>query len=320
MKSPILQSGCVSLTLERALRASSSSSVVRGELFLGSQCTFGCDDCQFVHFDYTTDMEPSQALKLVQTWAAGGAKEVRFNSVGETTLYPDLPMLIRAAKSGGIPRVRVATIGCVEMSKYVELLEAGVTHVDITMPECLPSGPSDAPIITVHETAAEIAKYCFVSLGLQLDGRLSWDLVGEIIGASEAGVQEIRLIDDGAAIALDLEDAGQRISKSVLEKHPHLAYRLGGVYKGDNVFGLAATAPRRCFIPLDDCTVFEDFHFPCALYALCGGKPIGKVGPNMHKERVLWSETHDCLTDSVCIAHCLDIYQQYNSCCSQLQP
>jgi hypothetical protein len=43
------------------------------------------------------------------------------------------------------------------------------------------------------------------------------------------------------------------------------------------------------------------------------GKPIGKVGPNIRKERFDWLKNHNCFEDPICKKNCLDVCVAFNN-------
>ena len=42
------------------------------------------------------------------------------------------------------------------------------------------------------------------------------------------------------------------------------------------------------------------------------GDPIGEVGPDMRKARVLWAKDHDIQVDTICKKNCLDVCIAFN--------
>jgi hypothetical protein len=59
--------------------------------------------------------------------------------------------------------------------------------------------------------------------------------------------------------------------------------------------------------------VLGDDHYPCIIYLREGGRPIGKVGPNMRQERSAWCDRHDAHKDPICSKNCLDVCVDYNN-------
>jgi len=68
-----------------------------------------------------------------------------------------------------------------------------------------------------------------------------------------------------------------------------------------------------CGLMLDDSVIAGDYHFPCVIYMCEKGEPVGKVGPNMRKERKEWVEKHNCYEDKICRENCLDVCISYNN-------
>lgn len=53
--------------------------------------------------------------------------------------------------------------------------------------------------------------------------------------------------------------------------------------------------------------------YSCIIALREGAKPIGKVGPNMRKERFDWFKNHDTYNDPICKKNCLDVCRDYNN-------
>ena len=68
----------------------------------------------------------------------------------------------------------------------------------------------------------------------------------------------------------------------------------------------------RCPLVMDDMAIAGEYHFPCIIYFREQGDPIGKVGPNMRRERVEWWKKHDTYKDKICKGNCLDVCIDYN--------
>jgi len=90
-------------TLEdgRAKNTSISSPLWRCELLLTSRCNFKCPYCRGVKDDFSGDLSLGDAKHVVDLWADGGLRNVRFSG-GEPTVWKPLPELIKytASKMG----------------------------------------------------------------------------------------------------------------------------------------------------------------------------------------------------------------------------
>lgn len=112
----------------------------------------------------------------------------------------------------------------------------------------------------------------------------------------------------------------EEISDDILNVHPILKYRVNHFKKGINVRGISDTDTDKCAIVIDDSIIAGQYHFPCVIYMREGGKPIGKMGPDMRKERFDWFKNHNCKEDEICKEQCLDVCRHYNNRVKELQP
>jgi hypothetical protein len=83
--------------------------------------------------------------------------------------------------------------------------------------------------------------------------------------------------------------------------------------------GIQDTDCFRCWLPLDAIVVCGDYHFPCVIYMREKGEPIGKIGPNMRKERLAWAKQHNTHCDPICQANCLDVCIDHNNYIAELE-
>jgi len=103
------------------------------------------------------------------------------------------------------------------------------------------------------------------------------------------------------------------VEQEILDAHPILAYRIKHFTEGINVRGILDSDSTKCAIVLDDSVIGGEMHFPCVIYMREKGKAIGKVGPNMRRERVEWFKNHNSHNDKICKANCLDVCISYNN-------
>ena len=103
------------------------------------------------------------------------------------------------------------------------------------------------------------------------------------------------------------------LDQKLLDKYPILKYRINHFKNGIDVRGIKDTDSNRCALVLDDSVIAGNFHFSCVINMREGGEPIGKVGPNMRKERSEWFENHNTYEDPICKKSCLDVCISYNN-------
>jgi hypothetical protein len=161
----------------------------------------------------------------------------------------------------------------------------------------------------VVENIAAISKLCYVTVGIVVtDGNVG-ELDKIIRYAHSLGVSDIRVI----SAAQENDSVKLTIDESLVDEHPILRYRLNNLKNGRGVRGLRETDTHRCHLALDDMAVVGDKHFPCVIYMREQGNPIGKVGPDMRKEREEWVRNTDTFRDPICSRNCLDVCIDYNN-------
>jgi len=132
-----------------------------------------------------------------------------------------------------------------------------------------------------------------------------------VIFADTLGVSDIRVIP--SAQYNRLLEVLQNIPEEILSKHPILKYRVNNIRSGRNVRGLTNKDSKHCWLAMDDMAVAGNYHFPCIIWLREQGDPIGRVGPNIRKERYDWVIRHDCFKDPICRKNCLDVCKDYSN-------
>jgi hypothetical protein len=69
----------------------------------------------------------------------------------------------------------------------------------------------------------------------------------------------------------------------------------------------------RCYLALDDVTIKGGLHYPCAVYLREGGIAVGRVGPDMMRDRESWFKWHNSLNDPICCKFCMDFKCDFNN-------
>lgn len=308
--------GFYTLYDERAKNASAHSRMMRCEVLLTDGCNFRCPYCRGLREDCMGTLSLDEAQNIVHLWAIDGLKSIRFSG-GEPTVYPWLLELVTYTKGCGVENIAISTNGSADLEYYMELIEAGVNDMSISLDACcaadgeVMAGGIEGAWEKVVANIKEIAKHCYVSLGMVFVED-TVDTVNDVVRfGSDLGVADIRVIT-----AAQFDEAMTQlihIDQDLLDKHPILAYRVNNFKNNRNVRGISETDAHKCAIVLDDSAVAGDSHFPCIIYLREGGDPIGKVGINMRKEREEWFNTHDSYTDPICKKNCLDVCIDYNN-------
>jgi molybdenum cofactor biosynthesis enzyme MoaA len=307
--------GFYTLSDERARQASASSPLMRCELILTDRCNFKCPHCRGLQDDIAGTLTLDRAKEIVSLWAAEGLKNVRFSG-GEPLVYPGLLELVQFTKSLGVERIAISTNGSAPRKRYLELLEAGVNDISISLDACCAAygdkmaGVSGAWGLVV-DNIQELSKLTYVTLGIVVTEETVAQLSETIHFAASLNPSDVRIIS--AAQFDQLLEAAKTLPKELLSRYPILRYRVANLEKGRNVRGLVDTDSHRCGLCLDDMAIAGGKHFPCIIYMREQGEAIGEVGPNMRAEREAWFRDHDTHQDGICKKNCLDVCIDYNN-------
>lgn len=309
--------GFYTLCDERCENLSADSPMWRCEMILTERCNFKCPYCRGLRDDCKGDMPYGDAIDVLNQWISQGLKNVRFSG-GEPTVYPKLIDLVKHCVSHNV-RVAISTNGAASRDYYQKLVDAGVTDFSISLDACCSAdggrmaGTSETVWERVVSNIRYLAKLVYVTVGVVLTEDNVDKLCGIVKFAHDLGVADIRIISAAQFNRVLVE--AEKIPKEILDSHPILKYRVENMLAGRNVRGLEYYDNNRCFLPIDDSVVCGGFHFPCVIYMREKGEPIGKVGPNMRAERILWALKHDTHNDPICRKNCLDVCIDHNNKC-----
>jgi len=267
-------------------------------------------------------MDYHEAKDIIRLWAKDKLEAVRFSG-GEPTLWPYLAKLCRFAQLSGITYIAVSTNGSAKLELYKHLILNGVNDFSISLDACcaedgdkMAGGVKGAWDTTVANIKA-LAKMTYVTVGVVLTEQNAPKINDIVVFADSLGVSDIRIIP-AAQVSNTLSNLD--IDPELLAKYPILLYRFRNLCLGRNVRGIGTYDSYRCGLALDDMAVNKGLHFPCIIYLREGGKPIGKVGPEMRAERKRWFEQHDTHMDPICSKNCLDVCVDYNNKFMELNP
>jgi len=311
--------GFYTLSDSRAAHASIRSPLWRCELILTDKCNFKCPYCRGVAPQLCGTMSESQSLKTIDTWLDDSLQNIRFSG-GEPTLYPWLLRLVKHCQS--VRRIAISTNGSARFGLYYDLIEMGVNDISVSLDACCAAtGDQMAGNVLgawkrTTDNIKELARLIYVTVGIVLTDVNIGQCRDTIMFASEVlGVADIRIIP-----AAQDSNSLQKIilPKSVTNRHPILKYRIERALRGESIRGISDIDNNRCPLVFDDMAVIGDFHYPCIIYLREQGRPIGKVGSNMRRERATWNDCHDTHKDSICRNNCLDVCIAYNNAVQRL--
>lgn len=300
--------GFYTLKDERVKSSSETTQLYRCELILTSACNFSCPYCRGIKDKKSLSYD--EALRIINLWCNDNLKNVRFSG-GEPTLWKRLSELVNYCKRRGVERIAISTNGYAERKLYDELLEAGVNDFSISLDACCAStGDMMAGNIKdswkkVIENIEYLAKKTYVTVGIVLTENNIDEFKDTVILADKLGVADIRVISS----AQWNKNLIVELPEDVINRHPILKYRLNR----NKIRGISVTDNHECPLVLDDMAVVNGYHYPCIIYLREGGKPIGKVGSKMRKERKQWFDNHDVFKDEICNKNCLDVCVQFNN-------
>lgn len=313
--------GFYSLSDERAKNSSINSQMKRCEMIITEYCNFNCAYCRGLSSEIYGDrkfkmLSLDEIKQNIDYWCQNKPLEnIRFSG-GEPTLHPKIKEIISYSKEKGIQRIAISSNGSSKWELYEELVKLGANDFSISLDACCAEdgdkmaggikGSFDKVIHTIHE----LSKITYVTVGIVLTPENVQQTINTINFADSLGVSDIRVIS--AAQWNQPIEYLDNIDKELLEKYPILKYRVNQFRNGLNVRGLKEGDSHKCGLMVDDSIIAGDFHYQCVIHMREGGKPIGKVGPNMRKERCDFVENFDPHTDSICVKNCLDVCRDYN--------
>lgn len=306
--------GFYTLSDKRAEELSLSSPLYRCEMILTDRCNFKCPYCRGLRDDLKGDIDYNQATKTIKLWSKEGLKNIRFSG-GEPTLYKKLNDLVKLCKDQGIERIAISTNGSASLNLYNSLVENGVNDFSISLDACC---SSTGDIMTgvknkwnkVIENIKELSKKTYVTVGMVFTEQNINKCIESILFARSLGVSDVRVIPSA-----QYNKALNKLSylPDILNKYPILKYRVNNVKNNRHVRGILKEDTNKCYIVLDDMAASQDKHFPCIIYLREKGNPIGKIGPNMRRERYEWFKNHNTKKDIICKENCLECLCHHNN-------
>jgi MoaA/NifB/PqqE/SkfB family radical SAM enzyme len=304
--------GFYTLTDKRAMHASESSPIWRGEIIVTGRCNFNCGYCRRLP---PKDMDNDLVMDVIEQWLAEGLKNIRFSG-GEPTLYQHLPLLVHKCQQGGVERIGISSNGSSPFHIYERLIQEGVNDIAISLDACYPSLADSIARVNnqwekVIQNIRRLSKLTYITTSIVLSNE-NVGQANEIISfAKDLGVADIRFVtaSHDEQLILKIQD----IPIEILDKYPILIYRLKNLKVGRQIRGLLSTDSHKCYLVLDDNVVAGKWHYPCGVYLREGGLPIGEINSCMRRQRIDWLIAKDTHTDEICRQFCSDIYADYNN-------
>ena len=314
--------GFYTLEDNRAKHVNSNSPMWRCEIILTEYCNFHCPYCRGLDKKIygnrkIKQLSLTEVKNIIDIWCENKPlKNIRFSG-GEPTLHPDIKKIVKYAKKKGIERIAISSNGSNDIALYKELIKLGVNDFSISLDACCAkdgdkmSGEIIGSFNKVIENIKIISKLTYVSVGVVFTHANIEKCIDTIRFADGLGVADIRIISsaqwNGSIPRL------KEIENKILDKHPILKYRVNNFIKGRNIRGIKKSDSNKCYLMIDDSIVAGDYHFPCVIYMREKGRPVGKVSKNMRRDRIKFSEKHNCYKDKICRKNCLDVCVDYNN-------
>ncbi len=305
--------GFYTLSDVRARNVSWDSDLQRCELILTDRCNFKCAYCRGIKKDLRGDITLSQAKFVVDTWASGNLRNIRFSG-GEPTLWPNLLELVKYTKSKScIQRIALSTNGSSNLDFYKSLHKAGVNDFSISLDACCSSmankmAGANAEFDHISMVISELSKITYVTVGVVVDKRNNSELKSIIKYATSLGVDDIRIIPSA--------QSNHKLDVSIPTKFPILKYRLRNINCDVHVRGIKSSSCDKCHLVKDDMVVLHGEHFPCVIYMREQGGSIGSVYnkslEEIKEERRQWFRSHNTHVDPICKKNCLDVCIEHN--------
>ncbi len=270
---------------------------------------------------------------------AGRAIEHLHLTGGEAALVPGVVEMVAMAKRRGIAHLSMTSNGTAPPSRYVALVEAGLTELRLSLDA---RDPEAGARLTGRKEAWAKAVESFLLVAATRDAGADVRLIANaVVGrANREGVVElVRFLlslgpDDVKLITeVDARDeladfpalptvmAGLRALLATYPPHalPLLRRKVGTVFAADAI-GLEAQAPGaarpdRCYVPLTERTVDGVGVYPCSVYLREGGAPLARLSdpPEVQEAQTqAWVRTHACRSDALCLRYCLHCTRGFN--------
>jgi len=292
----------------------------RCELILTDRCNLRCPYCRGLKDQYRGDLPFDQAERVVSIWLRNGLRNVRFSG-GEPTLWPGLTRLVRMCRNGGVEHIAISTNGTAKLTRYLDLIEAGVNDFSISLDAgCCATGEQMTGGVRdswqeARDTIASLSWRTYVTVGMVFTEQ-NYDAAAEAIeyvdGLHPADIRIIPSAQYNRALK------NLALPADMLDRYPILRYRINNINQGRHVRGIRKLDSHRCHLALDDMAVVGHKHYPCIIYLREQGAPIGAFDEDVRERRQEWYRQHDTHQDPICRQNFLDVCIDYNNRVEQL--
>lgn len=333
--------------LEAPERVDSSTPLHRLTVFLTYGCNLACPYCKtiarseeelrrFPHKRRSYDVPAFEAL--LDGHRDTPLRHLHFTG-GEAATVPHLAQMVRRAKERGVEAVSLTSNGTLAPRLYLELVEAGLDELRISLDT---HDPSQGERLTQRPGAFAAAVRTLEALATARRAGTRFTLiVNTVVGLeNRARLPEIlrfllRFAPDDVKLITEVDQRGHLADfpgaeqvraglEAILAQAPEgalplLRRKVRTVFAPDAI-GLEGVRPRedgdwRCYIPLTERTMDRTSYYPCSVYLREGGRPLGPLTdpPEVQRARAAtFVREGRCLEDPICRRYCLHCTREFN--------
>ena len=319
----------------------------RVTLFLSYACNLRCPYCKTIARS-PAELESLPQKQLTYTLAEFGrlldklgktVEHLHFTG-GEASIVPGVVEMVAEAKRRGVPHLSMTTNGTVSPTRYVELVQAGLTELRVSidardaalgarMTGSARAWSKSIEAVKAVAAAREAGANVRLLANTVVGNANRADLAGIVKYLLSLGPDDVKLITDvdardglpdfpeyGAVMA----ELRGLVASLPAGRYPLLRRKLNTVFAKDSI-GLEPTAASRdgkswrCYIPLTERTVDGLSYYPCSVYLRESGAPIGALSDSPEEQRkksATWVRENDCRTDPICQRYCLHCTRVFN--------
>ena len=265
------------------------------EIAITGKCNFSCKYCNRFNADVDINLLNEYLTKITQF------KHIQITG-GEPTVHPDFFKIMKVCRAKTV-KLGLSTNGTFGIDNYLkceaDMFSISLDDYDL---DILKSRGYKNPE-SIIETIKTLSKTHYVNVGLVIDS-LNVDRIESIIDyIIELGVNDIKL-------STSTKDQLIPTFTKSYEQYPILNYR---VNRFKNNLQMRGNPCKTCGICQNDVTIVGDKHYPCLVYFREKGEAIGTISDTMMEDRDNWSKSHDCMTDPICKAFCMDFKCEFNN-------
>lgn len=331
-----------------SLELSADFPLHRVTLFLSYACNLRCPYCKTIART-PEELVARPEKRVTYTLAEFGrlldglgetVQHLHFTG-GEASIVPGVVEMVAEAKRRGIPHLSMTTNGTVSSSRYVELVNAGLTELRVSidardaalgarMTGSTRAWSKSIEAVKVVAAARDAGAQVRLLVNTVVGTANRAELAGIVKFLLSLGPDDVKLITDVDArdglpdfpeYGAVMRELRALIDSLPAARHPLLRRKLKTVFAKDSI-GLDPTAASRaeakswrCYIPLTERTVDGVSYYPCSVYLREGGAPIGSLKEPAAEQRAKsaqWVRENDCRSDAICQRYCLHCTRVFN--------